>query len=120
MFDLEFEAQRFVRTDAHGPCDSTWLYAVTPDYGTECVGLVAGKVDPKAYDPRARRTMSLDYGRVSDLKWCGMTGKALAAIRAAWKLVNDAAILEKAFGDDKQIVIRSGGKFTVEDYSCGY
>lgn len=63
MYGLTFEAQRFVRTDVHGPCDHTWLYVVTPDLGTECVGLVAGKVDPAAYDPRARRLLGCPPAR---------------------------------------------------------
>lgn len=49
-----------------------------------------------------------------------MTSKKFAEIKAAWKLVRDKAILERAFGDDKRIVVRSGGKFTVDDYECGY
>lgn len=72
------------------------------------------------WDTEDEGTTSLEYGRSSDLKWCGMTAKAFAAVKAAWKLVDDTTILEKAFGDGSQIVIRSGGKFTVEDYDCGY
>lgn len=63
---------------------------------------------------------SLEYGKASDLKWAGMTAKDFAAIRATWNLVKDKTILEKAFGDDRRIVVRSGGKFSVDQYDCGY
>jgi len=69
-----------------------------------------------------RGVCELVDAKVSTFRWCGgPDGKALAAIKAAWKLVDDDAIMLAAFGDgDGRFVIRSGGKIEEYDYSCGY
>lgn len=59
MFGLQFRAQRFVRTDAHGACDSIYLFSVPPAGAFEGYDEYLKTVAADDADPVARRARHL-------------------------------------------------------------
>lgn len=64
---------------------------------------------------------SLDWGDPSteDLHAAGITKKAFAELKRAWKAIPEY-VVESAFGPDVAVAVKSDGSLLVEDYYCGY
>lgn len=69
----------------------------------------------------AEDSAGITYGTVSSMRAAGIaiSSAELATLRKAWKAIPKDAFA-KAFGDGSLVVIRSGGKLSVDEYDCGY